>query len=79
MRHLEIFLQKVLIHTRLEEQSLCVIWEEAVGLRRLTSWFIVVVIPLLTGLGLSLLLELVFSIISKLCGNSSIDIRKSKL
>lgn len=76
---MEIFWKTVFSFTRLEEQRLCVIWEEAVGLRRLTSWFLVVVIPLLAGPGLSLLLEFVFSMISKLCGNSSIDIRNSQL
>ena len=60
-------------------EDLCVIWEEQIGFRRKTSWVLVVGLPLLLGPILSLFLELVFSMIHKLGGNISTDIRNHAL
>ena len=60
-------------------EDLCVIWEDHIGFRRKTSWVLVVGLPLLLGPVLSLLLEFVFSLIHKLDGNISTDIRNYTL
>ena len=60
-------------------EDLCVIWEDHIGFRRKTSWVLVVGLPLLLGPILSLFLELVFSLIHKLGGNISTDIRNYAL
>ena len=60
-------------------EDLCVIWEDHIGFRRKTSWVLVVALPLLLGPILSLFLELVFSLIHKLDGNISTDIRNYTL
>ena len=60
-------------------EDLCVIWEDHIGIRRKTSWVLVVGIPLLLGPILSLFLEFVFSLIHKLDGDNSTDIRNHAL
>ena len=54
-------------------------WEDQIGFRRKTSWVLVVGLPLLLGPVLSLLLEFVLSLIHKLDGNVSTDIRNHTL
>ena len=61
------------------DNGLCVIWDEDIGLMKLTSWVTVVGLPLLLGPVLSLLLELVLSLIHFLHGSTSTDIRHKRL
>ena len=61
------------------DHGLCVIWDEDIGLMKVTSWVTVVGLPLLLGPILSLLLELVLSLIHSLHGSTSTDIRHKRL
>ena len=73
------FQQVVWLQHFVSVEDLCVIWEDHLGFRRKTSWVLVVGLPLLLGPVLSLFLEFVFSLIHKLDGNISTDIRNYAL